>query len=171
MLTQGYPSLLTAQLLLQARSRGVHPSECLELSDVIDLSAAVLRQHDMLDAFEEVAAPKLNTWVVARATANTAQSAAITQLASNLAGTSITPIQLTAEDVASAIAAAPYAAATPSACDGGMEASKHSAQNKRSHAKVMQAVMGGSSRAMDADKQAGQVLLLGSVMHVLCWYD
>lgn len=158
--------MLTAQLLLQAKIRGVPPSECQELSDIIDLSAAVLRQHDMLDAFEKVAVPKLDTWVVARPTANTAQAAAITQLALNLGGASIT-----AEDVASAIAAAPYAAATPSASDGGMEASIHSAEDKRSYAKVMQAVRGGSSQALDADKQAGQVLLLGPFMYMLCWYD
>lgn len=150
--------------------RGVHPSKCLVLSDIIDLSAAVLRQHDMLDAFEEVAVPKLDTWVVARPTANTAVAAAMTQLASSLAGTSMASIQLSAEDVVSAIAAAPYAAA-PSASDGGMEASTHDAENKRSYARIMQAVRGGSSSILDADKPAGQVLLLGPFMYMLCWYD
>ena len=125
----------------------------------------------MLDAFEEVAVPKLDAWVVARPTANTAVAAAMTQVATNLAGTSIAPIQLSAEDVASAIAAAPYAAATPSVSDGGMEASTHAAENKRSYANVMQAVRGGSGRILDADKPAGQVHLLGPFMYMLCWHD
>ena len=148
-------------LLLQAKIRGVDPADCQALSDIIDLSIAVLQQHDMLDAYEEVAVPKLNTWVVARATDNTAQPAAIKQAAANSAVTSAAPVQPAAEHGASAVA--PDAAATPSASAGSVEAASRSAENKRSYAKMIQAGRGGSSAApQDADdnKQAGQVCLV-----------
>ena len=149
---------LIALLLSQGKIRGVDPADCQALSDITDLSAAVLRQHDMLDAFEKVAIPKLNTWVVARVTGNTAQPSAITQTAPNSAVTSTALAHPAAEHGASAVA--PDAAATFSASAGGVEAATRSAENKRSYAKMMQAGAGGSSRApqdADGDKQAGQV--------------
>ena len=125
------------------------PADCQALADINNLSAAVQQQHDMLDAFEEVAVPKLNTWVVARVTASTAQPAA------NSAVTSTALVHPAAEHGASA-----DAAATPSASAGGVEAATHSAENKRSYAKMMQAGARGSNQApqdADGDKQAGQV--------------
>ena len=153
--------LLTALMLSQARVRGVDPVDCQGLSDITDLSAAVLWQHNMLDAFEQIATLKLNTWVVARATGHTAQPAADRQTAAKSAVTSTTPVQPAAEHGAAAVA--PDAAATPSASAGDVEVATRSAENKRSYAKMMQAGAGGSSQPpqdIDGDKQAGQVRLV-----------
>ena len=155
-----YLSLLIALSLLQAKLRRVDPADCQALSDIKRLSAAVLRQHDMLDAFEEVATPKLNTWVVARVTGSTAQPAAMTQTGPNSALTAIHPVPPAAERGGSAVA--PEAAATPSAPAEGAEAATRSMESNRSYA-MMQAGPGGSSQIpqdADGDKQAGQVRLV-----------
>lgn len=159
--SHGYLSLLIALLLLQAKIIQVDFASCQALSDINDLSTAVLQQHDMLSAFKEVAVPKLNTWVVARVTGNNAQPAAMTQTASNSAVTPIHQFPPAAERRASAVAPAPEAAATPSASAEFLEtaARSRSAENNRSYT-MMQAGAGDPSRAphdADVDKHAGQV--------------
>ena len=53
---------------MQAKSRGVVPSDCQALSDIADLATVVLKQEGFLAAYSEAAVAKLDTWAVARVT-------------------------------------------------------------------------------------------------------
>ena len=135
------------------------PADCQALADIADLSTAVLRQQDMLGAFQQVAIPKLNTWVVARVTDSTSQarSGATTPTATTSAVVSNTSVQPAAEHDASAVAPASDAAATTLAQADGVEVLTGSAS------RGMPSEAGGSNRipqGVGDDKQVAQVRLL-----------
>lgn len=139
----------------QAKSRGLDPSDCQALSDIADVSTALLRQKEMLSHFQELTYPKLDTWVVARVTdsASHAQSAATTDVAANSAVTSTTLLQPPAEHASSAVTAAADAVAT----------APDSVQNRTTYVSQTQAEAGMPSQipqAGDGSKQEAKVQII-----------
>lgn len=158
--------VLTRPELLQAKSRGLNPSDCQALSDIADMGKALLRQREMLGQFQELTYPKLNTWVVVRVTESTpqAQPAATTPAAADSIATSAAVLPPLAENGAPASTPPIDAVAAP---PGG------SVQNRASSVSTTQAEAGTASQTLQGEgkpKQKAQVRHVGLVStNTLAW--
>ena len=143
------PNVLIALLLLQAKSRGLSPSECQALSDIADVSKALERQREMLGQFQELTYPNLDTWVVVRVTDNTpqAQSAATTPAAADSTVASTTVVQSSVEHGASAVTPSSDAVGAPPA---------DSVQNRASSVSKTQAEAGKASQIPQGGNKPSQ---------------